>query len=420
MAATLVRQCDEVLHEIFSHVHPTDLASLSRSCKTFAAYITTNKLLWKSVYLNHFDKPRVQPDWEQSLKEYTIASKVLDSRDPELKSCQVILDRILKLCTEIAGNADANYKESRNIAFLKDRLSKQRNRYAFVMASNLYREPMGISPLAVDISSNAAHLHCLFGTAVDFLSCGHAFQSASDLPLDQVTGQIRAHPYARAEVYDLRRYTSANKWGPWIEDTMQVDWERVECIMLDLAFNVQYFTSRTNGLMQGLWKAPFGGVVPDSYVDAFSKVDIDPFKEPSGSSSTADASSQNLSVLTSQPSPPPEALDPYGITGTWQRVVCFLDYRDFYDTNFGTVSPLNVRRPPINRHEAIRLILMRLKVTGTSEPGPNDGNRMPVAHFKGTSRSMHSAWDPNTSSRIEGNVETKTVVRAHAKLTCAQ
>lgn len=31
-----------------------------------------------------------------------------------------------------------------------------------------------------------------------------------------------------------------------------------------------------------------------------------------------------------------------------------------------------------------------------------EGERLPIVHFAGTSRSLHSSWDPNANSKIRG------------------
>lgn len=31
-----------------------------------------------------------------------------------------------------------------------------------------------------------------------------------------------------------------------------------------------------------------------------------------------------------------------------------------------------------------------------------EGERLPVVHFRGSSRSLHASWDPNANSRIRG------------------
>jgi hypothetical protein len=67
---------------------------------------------------------------------------------------------------------------------------------------------------------------------------------------------------------------------------------------------------------------------------------------------------------------------------------------------------------PLDADEAVRMIIMRLQVTKLRPPRTYpedyegdrevDWNGMPVAEFKGTSYSLHSAWDPNANSGIRG------------------
>jgi len=47
---------------------------------------------------------------------------------------------------------------------------------------------------------------------------------------------------------------------------------------------------------------------------------------------------------------------------------------------------------------------MELHATKIEPPGEDDGQSLPVVHFKGTSRSMHQSWDPNANSNIRGSV----------------
>ena len=67
---------------------------------------------------------------------------------------------------------------------------------------------------------------------------------------------------------------------------------------------------------------------------------------------------------------------------------------------------------------AIRLIRIKLQVTRIEPPGSGDddededqmdwsdfhGERLPVVHFRGSSRSLHASWDPNANSRIRGKL----------------
>ena len=106
---------------------------------------------------------------------------------------------------------------------------------------------------------------------------------------------------------------------------------------------------------------------------------------------------------------PPLALaeeDPYGVTGTWRRVVCFLDYTDLYAFNFEPVLPDDQEHEPIDTREAIRLITLKIRVHSIDDAGPDDMPGTKVVNFTGTSRSMHTSWDPNANSRIRGMVRT--------------
>ncbi len=76
-----------------------------------------------------------------------------------------------------------------------------------------------------------------------------------------------------------------------------------------------------------------------------------------------------------------------------------------FSYNFASEQPLEGEpRPPIETTEAIRLIVMELRTTKIEAPGEDDGQGLPVVHFKGVSRSMHTSWDPNANSNIRGTV----------------
>lgn len=72
---------------------------------------------------------------------------------------------------------------------------------------------------------------------------------------------------------------------------------------------------------------------------------------------------------------------------------------------------------------AIRLIKIKLQVTKIEAPGSVSeddewvsvdgdgqdwssfkGDRLPVVHFRGRSRSLHASWDPNANSAIRGTL----------------
>jgi len=193
--------------------------------------------------------------------------------------------------------------------------------------------------------------------------------------------QIPTNNYARAVVYDLRRYTEESLWGPFKSDGSQdVDWEKVEAIMLVLGYNMRLFNRRAPHVFEPVWETPFDGASPNSYISA----------KPTG--------------IMRELSPPGDLdlQDPYGITGEWMRVVCFLDYHDLFSFNFLHSVPADQPRDPINTREAIRIIRLKLRVSAIEPPGPEDGQDYPVVSFTGTSWSLHASWDANANSQIRG------------------
>ena len=226
----------------------------------------------------------------------------------------------------------------------------------------------------------SAKLHCLYGVPI-----GTVRKTCESSPprysLRHDTAAI--HPYARARVYDLRQHTEDGTfWGPFLDDGLQtVDWEKLEAIMIILDYNLRRSTEvhrQYEGMLE-LQENPWVGATPHSFISPQQSVPM-------------------------EPTLPLEAQDPYNITGTWMRVVCFLDYSDLYEFNFGGDQPKPDRpRKPLNTGEATRLITMKLQATKIEAPGEDDGQERPVVHFQGKSSSIRPAWDPNANSKIKGN-----------------
>ena len=225
----------------------------------------------------------------------------------------------------------------------------------------------------------SAKLHCLYGVSIDSVrkNCESAPPRYS---LRHDTAEI--HPYARARVYDLRQHTEDGTfWGPFFDDGLQtVDWEKLEAIMIILDYNLRRSTEpqrQYEGMLE-LQEKPWVGATPHSFVSPPPSVPM-------------------------EPALPLEAQDPYNVTGTWTRVVCFLDYTELYEFNFGTDQPeRNQPRKPIDTEEATRLITMKIQVTKIEAPGEDDGQQLPVVHFSGKSSSIRPSWDPNANSKIKG------------------
>lgn len=230
----------------------------------------------------------------------------------------------------------------------------------------------------------SAKIHCLYGVPIHEVHRGIVQTEGKRYSLRSDTAPL--HPYVRSRVYDLRQHTknqNASFWGPYIANgTQEIDWEKIEAIMLILHHNMSHF-ARTNEVFceDAIpdWTVPFKGASAYSYRS--KKMDI-PMNPPM----------------------PLEAQDPYNVSGTWMRVVCFLDYSELYDFNFGRDSfvPASAPRRPLNKEEATRLITMRIQVTAITPPGKDEGKALPVVHFKGTSSSVRPTWDPNAGYEIRG------------------
>ncbi|KAL6252632.1 hypothetical protein RBB50_000351 [Rhinocladiella similis] len=462
----------EVLHQIFVHVYPTDLASLSMTCLYLSQVIKNDELLWKDQYLSLFDPPSQDgtASWKTRTTRVVNVQKILESDDDNVKNNDAALQEVLETAIELT---EVSVSESpKNVDFLARYFKKASNLGAFLCKSSLFprvapgRWTAAPTPSLRQLS---AQLHVLGGMnledpwpSMNALVCNHIASTVSsdeddgddedsdgdgdedggdDIDDDDVNDNdndgadgvefievdlvatdavavtsvptasttttlsllttgiaanfspqpIRfAHPYARSQVYDLRRYTQANMWGPFMDDgSGRVDWEKVQAIMIVIGCNYRMYTERRGSALSesGIlrpWDEGFFGIAPGSYV-------------------SSPMSGGNL-----KPSlrPDLDALDPYGVTGSWMRIVCFLDFNDLYAFNFES-GPLDSTqdRPPLTTREAFRLIRLQLCVTSVEDPNPEDGDGdMPVVHFEGTSRSTFMAWDPNANSRIRGTV----------------
>ena len=247
------------------------------------------------------------------------------------------------------------------------------NQYSFLNASSLYLRTKSVYQKPADDEEGrqlSAKMQCLYGIS----STIGGRRSLSN------------HAIARSNVYDLRNYTDNTQWGPYRDDgSMRVDWEFIESIMIVLGYSSGLCCRRFLAKFRPPWTNPFEGVVPE-------RAKIMPHYP---------------ATMPMEPDIPLNLKDPYNVSGVWSRIVCFLDYNDLYHYNFDEDAvrwPSDQPRPEIATEEAIRHIMMDIKVTEVKPAGRFDNSALPVVHFTGKSRSVEASWDPNANSGIRGSV----------------
>ncbi|EHK22222.1 uncharacterized protein TRIVIDRAFT_124418, partial [Trichoderma virens Gv29-8] len=371
---------NEILHNILQWLAPRDLGSLPRVCKALHSFVKGNQKLCEDIYMHHFDAPPDDErlDWETELHD-VVRLEIICHRDKvedkvtidnELRFVYKVVNRLLKHASS-AGHAletsDTQYA-SRNADFLKAVFEDETTREAFLQKSSLfervYRSQHHQLPsvrMDNEQRQQSAKLHCLYGKPI--LKTGR-LRSA------------RTYPYACSKVYDIRQYTTRSRWGPFTSNgDDKVDWEKVEAILIVLGSNI--YTKKLTRLFSDVWDSPFSGSWKGSFISA---------------------PNPDISSL--------DAMDPYGVTGTWYRIVCFLDYNDFFSYNFTNPerdqSPLHT----LDVGEATRLIIMRIHVTKIEQAGPDSefSPDLPIVHYEGVSRPLDDSWDDNASSDLRGTV----------------
>ncbi|KAL9043722.1 MAG: hypothetical protein Q9214_003100 [Letrouitia sp. 1 TL-2023] len=411
----------EVIHNILASGDPASLASWRACCCTLHTFIENDSLLWKEHFLKRFDEPYgniAEVDglfFKKELQKFVELNKILCALETSTKLKH--MSTIVETVEQLLKTAKSDDYESLNVQFLascfdlkgnfpqllcnsslydsmrRDALERASTRPSYPTGSYWLREHVRLSSedpyphtTIYDCRPDqqlSAKLNCFWGvfdSGDDIIYNRHWLGLALDdhrvtrFSFNPKTSSV--HEYARANVYDLRRYSEANYWGPFQSDGSQkVDWERVEAIMILLSHNMAAFAKKHgahNAITNKTWNIAFTGLRP-----------------------------QPSSRLTISP----EALDPYDIAGTWMRIVCFLDFDDLYSYNFLEKPPLlNRPRSPIGTEEAIRFIVMKVHVIRLSPPGDKDGKTLPVAHFEGTAKLVRPLGDGNDKSRLRGIV----------------
>ncbi|OAA68411.1 f-box domain protein, cyclin-like protein [Niveomyces insectorum RCEF 264] len=392
---SLIELPPEIVHTILGSVSPDDLVSVGLVCHWLHNCLQHNASLYRAVYCNYFDVPPTKDvDWERETHDYLRLKSICDSQTPnksELPFVHRTVKRLLQRSSRIKRHdSDTlfSHRPFRNAQRLADLFDAQSNRAAFLCRSFLYERrrnwtralPLPDAPEVVAEHQMSAELHSLFGSVV--------LTTGTDNPVEDLDAPS-PYAYAASKVYDMRENSRGSRWGPFVADgSCRVDWEKVEAILIVIRFNVRSKGLFKFPILHKYWDNAFVGSWPESYMPMIR--DISPL--PNDSS-------------------PLDLEDPYGVTGTWMRIVCFLDYSDFFRFNFPLVDrlPINMPRPALNQGEELRLVIMKLHVSRIDPPGEDDHPDFPVVHFEGSSHSMDNPWDDNANSELRGDVHWTTM-----------
>ncbi|KAK6435856.1 hypothetical protein LTR95_007954 [Oleoguttula sp. CCFEE 5521] len=360
--AHLLELSHELLHCIFISIEPTDLAALSRTCRALHGYVDGNRLLHKDIYDARYDplEADASVDWQARIHDLAKLEKLMESPYAEVKRTD--LDFVARQIDELLKSTTVIVDDSRNVQLLADAFMDTTNMDAFLCGSSLFSRGGDLNKHSAaktdELRQTSARLHCLYGVPIDETvpsrSSFHMYRQNVSLAPSSCT-RLQSKPYlthtfARSKVYDLRQYTEHTLWGPFKDDGSQhVDWEKVEAIMVVLGFNLRKFSERSDRRFPMIWDEPWIGASPNSYVSQ-------PMSQPTADSPPDDFSMTSSSIPSS-PSPSLDSQDPYGVTGTWMRVVCFLDYNDLYAFNFSLKIPASEPREPIATEEGMIRVL---------------------------------------------------------------
>ncbi|KAL7789066.1 hypothetical protein V8C37DRAFT_411418 [Trichoderma ceciliae] len=370
---------NEILHNILQWLTPRDLGSLPRVCRALRSFVNENHKLCQEVYLHNFDSPPNDErlDWEAELHDIVRLENIclreeVEDKEDKLSFVYQVVNRLLRQASS-AGYAidksDTQYA-SRNAGFLSSLFGNEINRAAFFQKSSLFERlyrsqhrQLSSVNLSREQRQQSAKLHCLYGKPI--LKIGSLRST-------------RTYPYACSRVYDIRQYTTRTRWGPFMDDgSDRVDWEKVEAILIVLGNNI--YAKKLARLFDEFWDNPFSGSWKGSFI----------------SSTNPDKSSL-------------DGMDPYGVTGTWYRIVCFLDYNDFFSYNFTNPDRDEPPLDTLDVGEATRLIIMRIHVTKIEQAGPDSeySSDLPIVHYEGISHPLGDSWDDNASSDLRAKEYT--------------
>ncbi|KAJ7693683.1 hypothetical protein B0H17DRAFT_1199789 [Mycena rosella] len=353
----------EIVEKILICLHPRDVIAFSGSCRFGAELVhrSTDQYFWRQLFLVLFDDPR----------------HAIHPSRPDLPSFNWKGELVRRMRAEraafgIGTNDPASVLETL-VSVTEDALP----------ISNPHTDPPPPSRNLEWLENVLRNSHILDASFLpDGAKFGDRLKAYMALSLKEDTEddleELRAiRTRSRCFVYDLRNYQAHNNWGPYLSNG-KVNWTHVEAIV--------------NVVETNLREQPSEDIIP---------------RPPFG-----------LQAIRARSAPGDyTGPDWAGVEGTWQRYVCFMDYRDLFAFNVSIVPMRSL--DPIsqeyiyqfsNAHdgprapaffddrdfrEATRLIELTLHLIPrhklrirfpSGEPPPHTNPDYPPLYFAGSSR----------------------------------
>ena len=267
-------------------VLPQSFAQTCRSARRLI-YQSEEQYFWRELFLSKpFDDlrkavppliaqmPSMQPDWKSELQRRVAAEHVLVHRltGPPLRNALETLVSTVETALPLSDGPDMEHSE--NLRWLEGLL-----RY-----------------FEFDADAMPTDERQLLGRLMTYYAL--TYDSPGDSTEDSPAVRKRLNEMRRTSrcfVYDLRKYKEDTLWGPFLRGAkkeLRTDWEHMEHVVNVVAMKLRELPS----LALRLYNKPRAGL---SATQAYSA----PFAHDR------------------------EPHDWAGVTGTWRRFVCFMDYR---------------------------------------------------------------------------------------------
>ncbi|KZT56819.1 hypothetical protein CALCODRAFT_302360 [Calocera cornea HHB12733] len=390
----------EISQRFLALCDPGDVAAFAQTSRANRAFVyeSYDQFLWRELFLEHFDDPRLTDPASALLWSRTSKLNLWQTQLCErIRARQVLrgLKRKLIANLEAAGGStdpDNIDIDKADFAVVEDKREFGEAIKVLLHVLDTARSipaPLGTGPDGLmrpedEDSRNISFVenvldHPLLRKLVWDHAPPTARQSAAKLHVyygmsDWDLTTVRGRGLAREKVYLLANYHEKNRWGPYLPDyTRTPNWEQLEAMMLVVGRNVNdrvhdWRLPDTDMPKMGLWEAR----------------------------------NHTMTIPRGPKAPLPVQGDWAGVTGRWYRVVCFMDYRDLWGYNYGDFLSYN---PDFlaTYQEAVRVMSFNLTVVSIGKPPADIGIRganvqtPPLIRALTRSRHLQDGYFPTTT-----------------------